>query len=382
MTELAPEDTLRLQVLLSNQPQVIRIDESGMSVHALCPSAETGHEEFTIHLHPTCRDELYLRLVRQLLSEFALGFSGGYPVLLNRWSRLNPTPSSQIMPLLLLGEPEAVSAAVHCDAITAAQGRLAWWALPSAEVARRLLATPEIVSDELGPELATFLVDYLPFETEPENIVATLGRVLQPGLVGEETRQALWQKAQRKTSLMLGFLLAAPESIPAGRECRKDFQCYDAALRCMAENHNPLARLLHQALSASGQNFLGACRTVVQRPEDQFIVVKLIDTIARYFSVPGQTPESVGTLDAIQHSTKLQVECASEQTDIMQLLMELPDLQRDLIAALTLAQINDNILQSALGSSNATGALMRRKLNPVLTALDQELGILLGDRPD
>ena len=80
--DLSTEDKLRLNVLLSQSLQAIRIDESRMELYAL---SEKG--EATVALHPNCKDEKYLKIVRQWLSTNILGSPGGYPVFLRRWTK-------------------------------------------------------------------------------------------------------------------------------------------------------------------------------------------------------------------------------------------------------------------------------------------------------
>ena len=103
--DLSSEDALRLNVLLANKPQAIRLDESSITLHAL-----TDKGEAKISLKPNCRDDLYLRKVREVLSGHVLGSPGGYPVYLKRWSRMGQARNEILEKLLLLGEPEAVAA--------------------------------------------------------------------------------------------------------------------------------------------------------------------------------------------------------------------------------------------------------------------------------
>ena len=73
--ELSPQDTLRLNVLLANEPQAIRINESSMTVFGLSESGEAQ-----VQLNPIGRDEQYIKRVKELLSGHVLGSPGGYPV--------------------------------------------------------------------------------------------------------------------------------------------------------------------------------------------------------------------------------------------------------------------------------------------------------------
>ena len=56
--DLSAEDSLRLNVLLANKPQAIRIDESRMTVYGLSDKGEAA-----VPLNPNCRDEQYIKRV-------------------------------------------------------------------------------------------------------------------------------------------------------------------------------------------------------------------------------------------------------------------------------------------------------------------------------
>ncbi|HHO67588.1 MAG TPA: sulfur reduction protein DsrS, partial [Gammaproteobacteria bacterium] len=143
--ELSAEDALRLNVLLANPLQAVRIDESSMTVHAL---SEDG--EASVKLNPRGRDDQYLKRVRELLSAQILGSPGGYPVFLRRWTRMGQARDDSLEQLLLLGEPEAVVAVVHAAGLTDEIARRAWWAMPVADNARRMLEKADIVRGSMG----------------------------------------------------------------------------------------------------------------------------------------------------------------------------------------------------------------------------------------
>ena len=93
--DLSPEDTLRLNVLLANSPQAIRINESTMTVSALTPGGES-----TLQLNPTARADQYVKRVKELLSGHVLGSPGGYPVYLQRWTRMGQMRDESLEELL------------------------------------------------------------------------------------------------------------------------------------------------------------------------------------------------------------------------------------------------------------------------------------------
>ena len=159
--ELTPEDALRINVLLAGTIDAIRIDESRMTVYAL---SEKG--EAKVQLNPNCRDESYLRCVRETLSSHVLGSPGGYPVYLKRWTRMGQARDETLESLLKLGEPEAVIAVVNASGITDELARRAWWASQTSDNARCMLRQEAVVHGKMGPVLAEFLVEFLPFEEE------------------------------------------------------------------------------------------------------------------------------------------------------------------------------------------------------------------------
>jgi hypothetical protein len=152
--ELSSEDLLRLNVLLANDIEAIRIDEQHMTVYGL-----SRGNEARIPLSPNCRPEKYLRLVREMLSSHVLGSPGGYPVFLQRWTRMGQAREAQLDKLLLLGEPEAVVAVAGAAGLSDDLARRAWWAMPTADIARRLLEKDVVVKGRMGQELAAHLSD-------------------------------------------------------------------------------------------------------------------------------------------------------------------------------------------------------------------------------
>lgn len=72
MSELTPEDSLRLNVMLAGDIQAIRIDAANMTIYGLSPRGTAS-----VKLHPVGRPDQYLRTARELLAGFAIGSPGG-----------------------------------------------------------------------------------------------------------------------------------------------------------------------------------------------------------------------------------------------------------------------------------------------------------------
>ena len=328
--DLSPEDAFRLQVLLAQELKAVRLDEAeaGPMLHAL-----TDKGEASIPLTPNGRLDKYLRHVRELLSGHALGSPGGYPVYLSRWTRHGQMDGLNLGRLLLTGEPEAVVAVVHSPGLTDDLARCAWWAMPSIENARLMLSRERVARGGMGPVLAEFLVEHLPFlQDEHQDIMDTVVVLLHSGALSEAQREAIWKRGKRVNTHYVAFLEVAgwdnPQPLPLVLSARTEPETG-------ALNTPGLAR----ALDAQGQTFLAAAAEVLERPETQEVVNRTLNALGRYFGPVANQLDPLA--DALQ------------------------------AAVARLAQASEAQVNPIFARSTAIGSLMRRKIAPVI---DQVLG--------
>lgn len=242
--ELSPEDQFRLNVLLAQEIRAVRIDESSMVLHARL----AGGDEASLPLHPDCRPDRYLRLVRETLSGHALGSPGGYPVYLSRWTRHGQMESANLGQLLLIGEPEAVIAVVHSPALTDTIAEDAWWVMPTIENARLMLAREAVARGRMGTVLADFLIEHLPFLQEDHlSIMDTVSVLLQSGTLSSAQRETIWRRGKQQNSYYVAFLDLPGERLPESA-------------------------------------FLLASMEILTRPDIQEVVSRTLDAIGQYFS--------------------------------------------------------------------------------------------------
>ena len=369
--ELSSEDSFRLNVLLANRPQAIRIDESRMVVYGL---SEKG--EAKVPLNPIGRPETYLRTVKELISGHVLGSPGGYPVYLRRWTRMGQMRDESLEQLLMLGEPEAVVAAVGSPGLTDELARRAWWAMEDAGNARRMLENPAIASGSMGRTLAAYLIDYLPFETEPEQIMASVRLVLQPGLIDAEQRLELWQKSSRKQAYLVGFLQAMPDDLPQQVSARTDAGRLEATLGGAIADENACARLLLRIAGAPGQTFLETVAGVLAKPPTQEVVTATFDLLRVYFADlrPGGDPDL--TLDALVADADAYVADATAPVEVRDCGRLLPDVAPQLAAMRLLSGLGYGVIRPLLPDPTTLGSLMRRKLAPVNDVLKERIKLL------
>lgn len=366
--DLSPEDSLRLNVLLANKPLAIRIDESRMTVYGLSDKGEAQ-----VPLNPNCRDDQYIKRVKELLSGHVLGSPGGYPIYLQRWTRMGQMRDESLEQLLLLGEPEAIVAAVCAKGLTDELARRAWWAMEDSENARRMLTKRAVVEGKMGPLLAAYLVEHLAFETETEQMMVTISLVLQPGLVSEAQRQELWKRAQRKNAYYVGFLSALPDDIP---EPQMPHALWDRHGELLAERvaaGDALAAILARTLSAAGQAYLDTVVKVFKKPSTQDVVNTGLDTVASYFAAARPGGQVDLPLDALLAEADQWV---AEDAQAQALCREAEALVMPLRAIRVLSGLSYGVVRPVFRDSTAIGSLMRRKLEPVMGPLLEVIGAL------
>ncbi|TDY02761.1 hypothetical protein [Thiohalophilus thiocyanatoxydans] len=373
--ELSNEDALRLNVLLNQDLQAIRIDESKMIVYGLSDKGEA-----TVSLNPNCRDEQYLKQVKELISTQVLGSPGGYPVFLRRWTRMGQTKDKSLDKLLQLGESEAVVAVVHAEGLTDDLARRAWWAMPCSENARCMLRRETVVQGEMGPVLAEFLLEFLPFEEEPRDIVESVRLVLQPGLIDEATKQDLWAKGQRKNAYLVGFLKTLPDALPEPATPHPEFETLQPALDALIEQGNPAARQLRRTLDTPGQAFLKTASQVMKKPANQDVVVALLEAMEEYFAPLHPGCEPCREVDTLLETAR---RCCEEPQQLpapaREVIEQVPESRELAESALVLAQMGVPVVNPIFAATDSVGSVMRRKIEPVSIPFFEHAGRLLGE---
>ncbi len=368
--QLSSEDSLRLNVLLNQDLQALRIDESKMIVYGL---SEKG--EAKIQLNPTCRDDRYLKIVKELISSKVLGSPGGYPVFLRRWTRMGQARDESLGRLLQLGEPEAVIAVVHASGLTDELARRAWWAMPTAANARCMLQKQAVVAGNMGSELAEFLIEFLPFEEEAKDIISSVRLVLQGELVSADTRENLWGRGQRKNAFLLGFLFVIPDNLPLQKPAHPALNNYQEKLAILSNNGNPFARQLQRLLDAPGQSFLATINTVMKKPGNQDVVIALLNSINNYFSDSNCILKNEDQIQVIMETVTQHVD-NKMNAELASVIEALPEAGDMLYAMLVLSAISEQLVNPIFSRSDAIGTLMRKKLEPVFMPILQQIKIL------
>ena len=373
--ELTPEDALRINVLLASAPEAVRIDESHMTLLAL-----TNKGEAKVQLNPNCRDDAYLRGVRETLSSHVLGSPGGYPVYLKRWTRMGQARDEVLESLLLLGEPEAVVAVVNATGITNELARRAWWASQTSDNARCMLQQAAVVDGDMGAVLADFLIEFLPFEEEAGNQIKTVSLVLQGELVDARVRSALWNKGRLKNAYYVGFLQTSPDDLPGRQAAHPELGRVTRQLAGLLAENNPFAVQLCRLLGAPGQAYLACVEAVLKKPSNQDVMVELMHALEAYaVALPLEKQRKYGIADVAQIAADLTGGNATDTLArhyLQTLLQALPDDGQTVRAMLFLALLGEPVLDPVFSRTDAIGTVMRKKLKPVSEPIQEHIRIL------
>jgi hypothetical protein len=272
-------------------------------------------------------------------------------------------------------------AVVHASGLDNEIARRAWWAMPVADNARRMLEKTSVVSGSMGAVLAEYLVEFLPFETEHRAMMETVRLVLQPGLIADELRDKLWRSAKRKNSYYVGFMDAIPDALPVTGKPRQDWQKLCEHLQPHLDEGNLVATQLCRCLSDRGQVFLETAQAAMNKPVNQDVVVELLKSIQSYFRsvCPNSDPGADINTIVSDAEALLNVQPVCETTTAVQDVLEaVPEYRDDVKAMMTLAWIGEPLVNPIFARSDAIGSVMRRKIEPVMTPIQQQLVQLCG----
>lgn len=370
---LSAEDNLRLNVLLAQELHAVRIDESKMTVFAL-----TSRGEAKVPLNSTGKDEAYIKEVKALFSTHVMGSPGGYPIYLKHWTRMGQARDESLAQLLLLGEPEAVVAAVHAAGLSDELAARAWWAMPTSENARRMLEKQAVVEGETGKVLAEFLLEFLPFEEEQSDMIESVRLVLQPGLISQQEKEKLWAKTKTKRSFYIGFLHACADDLPVEVAAYGEYENVKKQLQVLIEQGNVYAILLEKILNANGQAFIQTIGDALKKPGNQDVVVSLFTAVANYFEtiVPARfTEDDIGSI-----CNQAEAICCSDNAELNAVISALKatkiNAQQYLCAMIVLSCLSVKLVNPIFSRSDAIGTVMRKKIKPVVDPILEQLKIL------
>jgi hypothetical protein len=228
----------------------------------------------------------------------------------------------------------------------------------------------------MGKVLADFLIEHLPFEENPDARMHTIRLVLYGKLTDEATTAKLWRMAKGVPYYFIGFLEFMPENLPQDEPERTDHAEAEALLKPLAVSGNVYAERLLALLSPNGQTWLKAVTEVLARPSTSLVTYALLDAISRYFFSTGY-PIKATSLEEIFPQVEAMIKGEAEAPeDLSALLNAAPQFVRSIQAMLGLSAITGKLADPWLLRNTAVGALMRRKIEPMIKPIQFEVDVL------
>lgn len=342
---LEPEDTLKLNVLIATSI-AIRIDTYKLVVVGL----NTQFKEQTIELRPSGDSEAYIKEVKKLLVTQVLGAMGGYPSYLKRWSRMGQVASSNLTSLLKLGEVEAVVAVANSTNLDDQLLKVTWWCATNtdnqAEIGRFLLTKEFVTFTETGQEIAQYLLEFLPFVNDTEQLIDTTSLVLQNELINQKDKERLWKQGQRRTAFLVGFVERMQGNLPNELNIQP--------LECQ----HPDLQIINDQQS---QIFLATLAHILKKINQEYVLYRALEVLGQYLAHKQITlQDSIDKINAQIES--LNITSVKEQDKLN--------------ARLLLAGVNERLVVSIISAHNLTGSAIRKKLAHVLEPIQKALAIL------
>ena len=342
---LTPEDTLRLNVLISTCV-AIRVDVYKLVVVGLT----ADKKEQTITLNPDIDSSKYIQAVQKLLVNQVLGSMGGYPSYLKRWSRMGQVSSNNLGSLLKIGNIEAVVAVANSQNLDDKVLDLVWWCATNtdqqAEIGRFLLTRDFVVAHPVGREIANYLLEFLPFTDDTTQLIDTTNLLLQGDLISQEAKDRLWKQGQRKTAFLVGFIERMKDNLPnnsgtiALNDSIKELECVS---------------------TEQGQIMLSTIAHILKKINQEHVLYRTLEVLGGCLSHPMIQP-----LDQIE----------GLQNQAQSVLEKLGLDDEKVKARLLLAGVSERLAVSTISAHSLAGSAIRKKLDNVLGPIQDALKLL------
>jgi hypothetical protein len=245
--------------------------------------------------------------------------------------------------------------------------------MEDADNARRMLENPNIVASSMGPVLAEYVLDYLPFETETDKQTSSVRLILQPGLLDPARVEDLWSRSGRRQAYLVGFLRALPDALPQPLPARADADELARRLASLVDAGNPVARLLLRVSSGPGQSYLNTVSAVLDKPPNQDVVTAAFDCLRAYFGALRPDGDPKLAMPDVAADADDFVARAGAPEPVREVLACCPEASGDIVAMRILSGAGYGMIRPVLGDPTTLGSLMRRKLKPVIDPLQGQL---------
>ena len=139
------------------------------------------------------------------------------------------------------------------------------------------------------------------------------------------------------------------------------------------KSENQLAKLLCQVFSAKGQAYLQTIEVVLNKPNDQDVVVELLNTIGDYFKL---TNMDAPTWRDMQSLCTYADEVYAKSLESEKILAIDSSLEPQLKALVCLSMVSETLIDPIFGMTDAIGSVMRKKIEPITKPISEYLKLL------
>lgn len=346
---LTPEDTLRLNILISTCV-AIRIDVYKLVVVGLTKNKK----EQTISLNPNRDRGKIIQAVQKLLVNQVLGSMGGYPSYLKRWSRMGQVGSANLSSLLKIGNIEAVVAVANSQNLNDKVLDLVWWCATNtdqqSEIGRFLLMRDFVIQHPIGNQIANYLLEFLPFTDDTTQLINTINLILQADLISQAEKNKLWKQGQRKTAILIGFIERMQGKLP-NNDSTLALNIDIKELACVS--------------SEQSQILLKTIIYILNKINQEHVLYHALEVLGRHLSHPMIQP--LNQINALQ-----------TQATIVLDKLGLDDNRygEKIKARLLLAGVSEQLVVSTISAHSLAGSAIRKKLVNVLSPIQTALKCL------
>jgi len=252
---------------------------------------------------------------------------------------------------------------IHAPGLTAELAQRAWWCEQSTVNARMMLQRKTVASSEFGKELAHFLLEFLSYEARQRDIIESINVVLQPGLITQEQKLALWQKGKRKNTFYVGFLFGAAHDLPEQHPEHPKFLYMQSKLSHLVST--PCSEKLLFLLSDKGQSWLKTVVTVINKPINQDVVFAVLESIRHLLKdiAPDEVKRRNIKELKIFDTKPINTEASNHFNQLYDTLSKADHHYVDNL--LFLSMVSEQIALPILATSEAIGTVMRKQIKPV-----------------
>ncbi len=200
--------------------------------------------------------------------------------------------------------------------------------------------------------------------------ICTVSLLLQRGVLSEDNRLLLWEKASLKSAYYPGFLITAADDLPHKVDKHESYADLSLHLAELIEQGNSVAQCYLWCHSENGQSFFHIIKLALKRPSQQDVVVTLFNAIGQKFDSLGLS-RSFRSIEDLQmfNSEVFDGDSSEEFSHLTDEVREIntlfPDSKDRVLAMLGLAQMSETLLDPLFGGAECPGSVMRKRIKPV-----------------